>query len=112
MDTNMETSNRTDAVHDELQETLNQLSQSVSQLQTDVGTLLSHTMEAGKSGVGLLRNQAHQAMDGIKNRVADLKHAGADSIHNVEDRIEQSPFTSVVIAMGIGFILASVLHRS
>jgi len=109
MDSNTNISNHT--VNDDLQETLDHLSQSVSQLQADVGTLLSHTMEAGKSGVGVLRTQAHQAMDGIKNRVADFKQAGADSIHSVEGRIEESPFTSVVIAMGIGFILASVLHR-
>jgi len=111
MDTDTDMSKQGEKVNNDFQATLDHLTESVGQLQTDVGTLLSHTMEAGKSGVGVLRNQAHQVMDGVRHRVSDLKDAGNESLHDIEHKIEASPLASVIIAMGIGFILSSILHR-
>jgi ElaB/YqjD/DUF883 family membrane-anchored ribosome-binding protein len=111
METNTETPHQGETLNNDLQSTLTHLSQSVSQLQTDVSTLLSHSLEAGKSGVDALRSQAHEAVDGIKNRVAHIREAGNESRRDIEERIERSPVSSVIIAMGIGFIVASILHR-
>lgn len=111
METNTETPHQGETLNNDLQSTLTHLSQSVSQLQTDVSTLLSRSFEAGKSGVDALRSQAHEAVDGIKNRVAHIREAGNESRRDIEERIERSPVSSVIIAMGIGFIVASILHR-
>jgi ElaB/YqjD/DUF883 family membrane-anchored ribosome-binding protein len=111
MDTDTDMSKQGENLNNDFQATLDHLSESVGQLQTDMGTLLSHTVEAGKSGVGVLRSQAHQAMDGLKHRVSDLKEAGNDHLHDIEHKIEANPLLSVIIAMGAGFILSSILHR-
>ncbi|MGA3066634.1 MAG: hypothetical protein ABSF29_07280 [Tepidisphaeraceae bacterium] len=50
-------------------------------------------------------------MESLKDRVAQLRERGADSIATAEKKIKENPLSSTMIAFGVGFIVAKFLHR-
>ena len=86
------------------------LKTSFVQLRDDVHKLLSDALGAGKTGAGAIKDRAADAVDGLKDRVHDGKDRVQDSVEKFGKRIEQRPLISVAIALGIGFILARLLH--
>lgn len=75
-----------------------------TQLRADVVSLFSHAFDVGKSGVGAIETGAADAMENLKDRMASLRRRG-------ERKIEEHPFSSAMIAFGIGFLVAKLLHR-
>jgi ElaB/YqjD/DUF883 family membrane-anchored ribosome-binding protein len=98
-----------------------QLKSSFAQLREDVSKLVGNTLGTGKSGAEMLKDRAAGAVGDLKDRAADavgdLKDRvddGKERIHESFDRlgkkISERPLTSAAIALGIGFLLARLLH--
>jgi hypothetical protein len=50
------------------------------------------------------------AVGDLKNRILDGKDHMQDSMQKLGKKIEDRPLFSVVIALGIGYVLATLLH--
>jgi ElaB/YqjD/DUF883 family membrane-anchored ribosome-binding protein len=91
------------------------LKQSFNQLRTDVMTLMRDALGVGKTGASSLGGSAQaavgSAVSGLKERANRLRDLGADQMHSVEQKIEDNPMTSALIAFGVGFVLAKLLTR-
>jgi ElaB/YqjD/DUF883 family membrane-anchored ribosome-binding protein len=82
-----------------------------TQLRADVVDLFGHAFGAGKSGAAAIGDSATDAMEGLKDKVADLKKRGVNSVESIGDKIGEHPISSALIAFGVGFVLAKLLHR-
>ncbi|MGA3065366.1 MAG: hypothetical protein ABSF29_00810 [Tepidisphaeraceae bacterium] len=90
------------------------LKQSFGQLREDVTRILGTTLEVGKGGAESLKYRARHAAEVAAGEVKDYVHNGKEHIHESFDKlghkIEERPLTSAAIALGIGFILGTILH--
>ena len=109
------TTGRTTAENEEsaadLKSDFENLKSSLGQLREDVGKLLSGALGAGQHGAAAIRNQASDAVDGIKQRISGLKDKGADRLESVEQKIADHPLTSALIAFGVGYMLGKLFSR-
>jgi ElaB/YqjD/DUF883 family membrane-anchored ribosome-binding protein len=96
---------------DRLSEDLEQLKSSFGQLRSDVTDLLTRAMGFGRHGAYMARDGASAAVDVARSRLSDLKDRGYEGVQSVEQRIEENPLTSALIAFGVGFVLAKILTR-
>ncbi|HEX5314929.1 MAG TPA: DUF883 C-terminal domain-containing protein [Gammaproteobacteria bacterium] len=72
-----------------------------------------------KSDFGSLRRDVAELTSAIKNLVVDesrvgyekIKETTGKSVRQVEHEIEEHPFASVGIAMGVGFLIGVLLDR-
>jgi len=92
-------------------EELESLKKGFDQLRADVIDLFTHAFGVGRSGAEMARESAADAIENLKCRFNALRSRGADSMANVEHKIEENPMTSAMIAFGVGFILARMMHR-
>jgi ElaB/YqjD/DUF883 family membrane-anchored ribosome-binding protein len=86
------------------------LKTSFVQLRDDVHKLLGDALGAGKSGAGAIKDRAADAVGDLKDRIHDGKDHLRDSVDKLGKKIEERPLMSVAIALGIGFLLARLLH--
>jgi ElaB/YqjD/DUF883 family membrane-anchored ribosome-binding protein len=87
------------------------LKKSLAQLRTDVTSLLGTALNVGKTGAHVAKEQGAAAVDGVKHKIHDLKDKGAETAEAFEHKISDNPLTSVILAFGIGFILARIFSR-
>jgi ElaB/YqjD/DUF883 family membrane-anchored ribosome-binding protein len=94
-----------------MNEEFEQLKSSFNQLRGDVVNLFSHAFGVGRSGGEAARDYGMDAMEQLKNRVYDLRDRGAVQMHHVEKKVEENPISSLMIAFGVGFILAKFFRH-
>ncbi|HUB26487.1 MAG TPA: hypothetical protein VL992_13755 [Tepidisphaeraceae bacterium] len=90
---------------------LENLKKSFTQLRSDLTSLVGNALGAGKSGVHVVKDQANAVVDGAKSKLHDLKDKGAESAEAIEQKIADNPLISVLLAFGIGFLLARMFTR-
>jgi ElaB/YqjD/DUF883 family membrane-anchored ribosome-binding protein len=95
------------SVHEELI----RLRDGFNQLRADVAELVTHAFDVGRSGANVARDYSNDAMEEVKQRVNDLRTRGADRLHTIEHRVEENPLASALIALGVGFVVAKIMHR-
>lgn len=100
---NVESTGET-AVERDFTADIDALKTNFAQLRTDLNRLLNNALGIGK-------NSASEAVDGLKNRVSDLKDKGADYAQSLEEKVAEHPATSLLLAIGVGFILAKWMSR-
>jgi len=96
---------------DNMQQELESLRSGFNKLRGDVAELFTHAFGFGRSGADYAREYGMDAMEQLKGRFNDMRAQGADQMANFEHRVEEKPMQSVMIAFGVGFILAKILHR-
>jgi ElaB/YqjD/DUF883 family membrane-anchored ribosome-binding protein len=84
---------------------------SLTQLRRDVVDLLSNAFGLGRHGAEFAKENATDAVESLKARLADLKDRGVVKMHTVEKKIEDNPLPAALIAFGVGFVLAKILTR-
>ena len=94
-----------------MQEELQSLKHGFDKLRSDVAELFSHAFGLGRSGAEMARDRGSDAMETVKSRFYDLRERGAVEMRRAEKKVQGNPLSSAMIAFGVGFILAKLLHR-
>jgi ElaB/YqjD/DUF883 family membrane-anchored ribosome-binding protein len=87
---------------------LEELSDSFNQIRSDTKQLVKSALHSGHSGVNAVRERAVHSM---QSGISGLKEMGNDSLDSIGKRIAKRPYTSAMIALGVGFILAKWMRR-
>ena len=87
------------------------LKQGLSKLRTDVAELFTHAFGFGRHGAEMARDYSTDAIENVKHRFDEFKSRGVERMHDFEHRVEANPLRSAMIAFGVGFIVAKLLHR-
>lgn len=104
-----------DDAKERLASDLSGLKSNFNQLKSDVSTIVSNAIGAGRSqaqgGADAAREQANAAVDRARAGYEDLKAKGNDQFEQLTDIIAEKPVTSALVAFGVGFIVAKFLTR-
>lgn len=87
------------------------LNQTVADLARDVKKLLQETATEGQKKT---RTSVHETVEELKERMEQVRDQGQRYVDTTEQRISEHPFTSLLTAFGIGFIMAKLMdmgHR-
>lgn len=114
----------------ELRRELETLRKDLATLRGDVTTLsqtagkttketIQEIMDAAKEATtnakAKLMDEADMLVNRVKSGASDVagqvKHTGAQVLENVEHQVEEKPMTSVLTALGIGFVVGLLLSR-
>lgn len=91
------------------------LGEQMEALQRDVAALagaLRKSAEAQVGGIGeRLRSVAEQASDGLRISADDARQKGEEAAGDVEAMINHYPLTSMLIALGLGYLVGKVTHK-
>ncbi len=82
------------------------LNRTVSDLANDVRSLLAALVKDGEEKT---RSSVHDSVEGLKQRLDDIRSGGQHYVDAAENQIGQHPYTSLLTAFGIGFIVAKLL---
>ena len=66
----------------------------------------------GNGGAGDVRAQAERAMEGVQDRVEELRGYAEDAGEWVKAFARERPVAAVAIAAGIGFLVGRLFARS
>src|SRR4051812_15598799 len=94
-----------------MRDEMESLKEGFNKLRTDVADLFTHAFGFGRSGAGVARDYGADAMETVKGRFNDYKARGAEQMQAFEHKVEENPLTSAMIAFGVGFIVAKMLHH-
>lgn len=83
---------------------LENLKRDFTQLRADVVNLFTHAFGVGKTGADALENRATDAMEHLKQRMANLRERS-------QTKIEEHPISSAMIAFGAGMVAACLFRR-
>jgi ElaB/YqjD/DUF883 family membrane-anchored ribosome-binding protein len=90
---------------------LESLKKSFAQLRTDLTGLVSSALGAGKTSAHIVKEQAAAAADGVKHKLHDLKDHGSETAQAFERKIAERPIASILIAFGVGYVVARMFSR-
>jgi ElaB/YqjD/DUF883 family membrane-anchored ribosome-binding protein len=88
---------------------LDDLQANFTELRADLASLLTNTVDTGKSGAAVMKNGASSTIQELQGRLIQAKERGLESLEKVGEQIHKHPIISSAVAMGIGFILAKLL---
>jgi ElaB/YqjD/DUF883 family membrane-anchored ribosome-binding protein len=58
-----------------------------------------------------LRSQGERALAGVSQQAHELRNQGERAVTGVSQQVEQHPLTSLVLAFGLGYLLATLIRR-
>lgn len=101
------------------QDEYDQVKQDLQKLREDLANLTKTVTESQKSNISSLRDEirreSREALDQVRNRGNDAlnraKDAGDKAIHDVEHKIEERPFLSILIMFLAGILVGKLLDR-
>ncbi|RBP30640.1 ElaB/YqjD/DUF883 family membrane-anchored ribosome-binding protein [Marinobacter pelagius] len=101
------------------QDEYRQLQQDLKQLREDLANLTRSVTESQKSNISNLRDEilreGHEAFDQVRKTGNDAmnraKDTGAKAVNEVEHKIEERPFLSIVIMFLAGVLVGKLLDR-
>lgn len=87
----------------------------LGQIRKDFAELAQAILDAGRSGAKdareKLEQEAQRRLDQLRDTAHSVRARGAHAVESVHDVIEERPFTSVLVAFGIGLIIGKILDR-
>lgn len=87
---------------------LSQLRDDVSQLTRALGNSISDVARNQKARV---RSMVGDARAGAESLIDDLEERGRAGVAAVEHQIEERPLTSILVAFGVGVLIAKLMDR-
>lgn len=98
-----------------LDQELDTLRADLGKIRDDIAALtrtLGDTAAAeAKAGGARLNEAAHAAKERAQHFAESARAQGEEGIAALEQRIEQNPFTSVLVAFGVGLVIGKLLDR-
>ncbi|WP_203299894.1 YqjD family protein [Marinobacter sediminum] len=101
------------------QDEYNQVKKDLQQLREDLATLTRTVSDSQKSNISSLRDEirreSREAFDQVRQKGNDAfnraRDAGDKAVHDVEHKIEERPFLSVVLMFLAGVLVGKLLDR-
>ena len=101
------------------QDEYNQVKKDLQQLRDDLATLTKTVSDSQKSNISSLRDEirreSREAFDQVRQKGNDAfnraREASDKAVHDVEHKIEQRPFLSVVLMFLAGVLVGKLLDR-
>jgi ElaB/YqjD/DUF883 family membrane-anchored ribosome-binding protein len=101
------------------QDEYNQVKQDLQQLREDMSKLTRAVSESQKSNISHLRDEirreSREAFDQVRQKgdaaLHRAKDAGDKAVHDVEHKIEERPFLSVILMFLAGILVGKLLDR-
>lgn len=99
----------------DLNKELDELKKDLKDLQKDLQSAVKSGGQAAESGMEAARNkleaEAERLMSKLQDAATGAVESGERVIHNVEDKIEERPFASVLTVFGVGLAVGWLLGR-
>ena len=83
----------------------------LAKLREDFGDLFDSAMALGKDSAGTAREKLAAGVVELKKAAAVAKEKGQVVVEGAQDKIRERPLTSVLIAFGLGVLIAKLLDR-
>lgn len=87
----------------------------VETLQNDLKTLKADFAKLagllGEQAQSSIQDTAQQAKASVQDAAQQAKDKASESAEELQEQIRDNPFASVMIALGVGFILGKLLDR-
>jgi ElaB/YqjD/DUF883 family membrane-anchored ribosome-binding protein len=93
---------------DQLKSDLRMLREDFSKLGKDAISATRHTAGSASDAA---RAEAHKRLEQLGEAWDSTKEHGAATKHDVERRIGEHPFASVMIALGVGVVIGKMIDR-
>lgn len=101
------------------QDDYNQVKRDLQELREDLGKLTRTVSESQKSNISSLRDEirreSREALDQVRQRGDEALHrakdAGDKAFHDVEHKIEERPFLSIIVMFLAGILVGKMLDR-
>lgn len=101
------------------QDEYNQVKKDLQQLRDDLANLTRAVSENQKSNISSLRDEirreSRETLDQVRQKGSDAlnraKDAGDQAVKDVEHKIEERPFLSVIIMFLVGVLVGKLLDR-
>lgn len=98
-----------------LEEEMAKLRADLGRLRDDVGALTralgSTVASAARSQGARVRTMVDDARSGAESILEDLEERGRAGVAAVEHQIEERPLTSILVAFGVGVLIAKLMDR-
>jgi ElaB/YqjD/DUF883 family membrane-anchored ribosome-binding protein len=99
----------------EVQQQMTELKEDLSKLRSDMGEIMRTMMDVTRSEAGdakeRLEAKAREQIDQMSEAMAATRERGRIMYRRFGEQIEQNPVSSVVTALGIGFMLGVLMNR-
>lgn len=100
---------------EELRPDLGQLKADFERLSDSISSLRSHLVGLGREGARSAQAAGLAQLDHLRREVDEMaqqfRQQGRDTLGQVEDQVRERPLTSLLMAVGIGMVLARLLGR-
>lgn len=95
---------------------MEQVRADLAQLREDMAAVAESVVALGRGRVRRARDRATEAkdegLDRLRDLLVDLRERGEAVEGRVESEIQDRPWTSVLAAFGLGFVLGKLMDRS
>jgi ElaB/YqjD/DUF883 family membrane-anchored ribosome-binding protein len=99
----------------------NDLAKELEQMRKDMAALRADVAELGKalknagahkaeSVKDSLGEEIRKGREALREKLNEAQARGHDLKDGLEDRVENHPYTSLLTALGVGFVLAKLMH--
>lgn len=95
----------------EIQADIDRLKNDLSKLKEDFGDVFATAMDLGRDTAGSAKDKLAAGVAELKKAAGKAKEKGGVAVEAVEHKIQEHPFTSVLIAFGVGVLVAKLLDR-
>lgn len=99
----------------EVQQQMTELKEDLSKLRSDMSDIMHTMMDVTRSEAGEAKDRlaakAREQIDQMTEAMAATRERGRMMCRRVGEQIEQNPMSSVVTALGIGFMLGALMNR-
>jgi ElaB/YqjD/DUF883 family membrane-anchored ribosome-binding protein len=99
----------------QMREQVGELREDFSKLRSDLGHIVQTMVEAGKAQAGETRERlearAKEQLDALAHGLSSTRDCGRAAAKKVYGQIEEHPLTSVLSALGVGFVLGLLIGR-
>jgi ElaB/YqjD/DUF883 family membrane-anchored ribosome-binding protein len=90
---------------------MNRLGQDVDTLKQDARSVGHSAMDAARSGVAEMQDEAKNVLEATKQQLHGAKDAGLEASDSLKHVVSRHPMASVGIAAGVGLLIGIVLFR-
>lgn len=92
---------------------LSALQEELAQLREDVARIAGTLAELGRKGVEEVKSAGADRVEELRRELEqvsrEVQRRGRDAVAGVEETVRERPFTSVLLAFGLGLILSRLL---
>ena len=94
---------------------LDELQKELKALRADLSSLVATVKEIGTNQAEQLASQVKGAVGELGSRIRmtaeEARERGEEAAHEIEEMIGRHPLTSVMVAMGVGFVVGALTRR-